>query len=303
MKSYGVAALTPLATRHLPAPPGEPGDPVVPGRETTAIAMANLQIKLPEFDPKNVPGLAEEFCELLLLIGQQHADLTTKCTLIKKLCKKKFLQRQVNTAIRNCSNWGEALKRLEQMYPVCVTHLSVPAENEELPSFPEFPTAARISEFVAQLEELMGRMNLTSYGPIEPHLRIVERVPSKTWEKCRETSERKAATHSYDYLVDLLIHLAMEREGDFHMDKYLRKHLRRETRAENSPGGQSPQLHSNPGKGRDGQLKYMKEAHAPMVKGPPMFSTVVLQTIRVDSATRPNVMGNVPACWNCTAGR
>ena len=44
------------------------------------------------------------------------------------------------------------------MYPLYETDLSVRTKIEELQALPEFPTAARISEFVAQLEELMGRM-------------------------------------------------------------------------------------------------------------------------------------------------
>ena len=43
------------------------------------------------------------------------------------------------------------------------------------------------------------------------------------------------------------------------MDKYLHKHLQRETPAEKSPVGRPPQPHSNPGKGRGGQLKHMTE--------------------------------------------
>ena len=175
--------------------------------------MANLQIELPVFDPKNLPEWAEEFSEFLLLTGQQHADFWTKCTLIKKLCKRKFLQRQVQTAIRNSSNWGDFLKRLEQMYPVCETDLSVRTEIEELPLLPEFPTAACISKFVAQLEELMGRMNPSSYAPTEPHLWLVGKIPTRRWENHRETSERNSWTQSYNDLVDLLIDLAME-EGE-----------------------------------------------------------------------------------------
>ena len=95
------------------------------------------------------------------------------------------------------------------------------------------------------------------------------KIPTKAWEKCRETSERKAETHSYNDLVDLLIELAMERENDSHMDKYLHRHLRRETPAEKSPGERSPQLHSNPRKARGGQLKHMKETHPSDGKGAP----------------------------------
>ena len=107
-------------------------------------------------------------------------------------------------------------------------------------------------EFVAQVEELMGRMNPTSYGPIEPHIWLLWKRPPKTWEDYREMSERKARTHSYDDLIDVLIALAMERENDSHMDKYLRQHLRRHSSAEKSPGGRSPHPRSNPGKGRGG---------------------------------------------------
>ena len=62
----------------------------------------------------HLPEWAEEFSEFLHLTGQQHADVRTKHTLIKKACQKKFLQRQVKTAIRKSSNWGDFLKRPEQ---------------------------------------------------------------------------------------------------------------------------------------------------------------------------------------------
>ena len=155
------------------------------------------------------------------------------------------------------------------MYPVYETDLSVRTDIGEPPPLPKFPTAARISELVAQLGELVGRMNPSSYGPTEPHLWLVGEIPMGTWDDCRETSERKARTHSYHDLVDMMIELAMERENDSHMDKYLRKHLRRETPAEKSPGGRSPQPHSNRGRGRGGQLKHMIETPPSKGKGTP----------------------------------
>ena len=106
MKGYGLAALAPLATVYLPAPSGGAGDPGVPGRGMKAIATANLQIELPESNPKNQPDWAEELSQFLLLTGHQHADVWNTCTLIKKSCKKKFLQRQVKTTIRKSSTLG-----------------------------------------------------------------------------------------------------------------------------------------------------------------------------------------------------
>ena len=139
------------------------------------------------------------------------------------------------------------------MHQVYETDL-IRTEIEELPSLPEFPAAAHFSESVAQLGELMGCMNPTSYQPTEPHLWLVGKMPPKTWENCKETPERKARTHAYDVLVDLVIELAMERENDSHMDK----HLRRETPAEKGLRGRSPQPHSNPAKGHSGQINHMK---------------------------------------------
>ena len=299
MEGYGLAALAPLATVYPSPPSGGKGDTGVPGRGTKGIATANLQIKLPEFDPKILPEWAEEFSEFLLLTEQQHTDVRTKCTLIKKSCKKRFLQRQVKTAIRKSSSWGDFLKRLEQMYPVYKTDLSVRTEIEELPPLPEFPTAARISEFVAQLEELMGRMNPSSYGPTEPHLWLVGKITPRTWENCKGTSERKSRTHSYDELVDLLIELAMERENDSDMDKYLRKHLLREAPAEKPQGGRSPQPHSNPGKGKGGQLEHMKETPPAKGKGAPIFFFASLRTTRGDHVTPLTAMDAALVCSSC----
>ena len=61
MKSYGLAALAQLATTHPSPNSGGTGDPGVPVRGTKAIATANVQIEVPELDPKNLPDWAQEF--------------------------------------------------------------------------------------------------------------------------------------------------------------------------------------------------------------------------------------------------
>ena len=84
MRSYALAALALLATTHPSAPAGGMGDPGVASRGTKAIATEHLRINLPDFEPNNLPGLAWEISEWLLLTGEQHADIRTKCALIKK---------------------------------------------------------------------------------------------------------------------------------------------------------------------------------------------------------------------------
>ena len=82
----GLAAVAPLA--GVPPPPSglTPGD----GKTGRPIAQVNIQLELPEFDPKNLPEWAEEFAEFLLLTRQSHVDVATKCSLLKRSCKTFF---------------------------------------------------------------------------------------------------------------------------------------------------------------------------------------------------------------------
>ena len=141
----GLSALAPLA--GVSAYGLTPGD----GGTGRPIAQANIQLELPEFDPKNLPKRGEEFAEFLLLTGQSHVDVATRCSLLKRSCKKKFLQNQLKQIVKTCSTWAEVLQRLEKTFPVYETDLSVRTQIEELPMLPELPSAARISEYVCDL--------------------------------------------------------------------------------------------------------------------------------------------------------
>ena len=253
----GLSALAPLA--------GVSPSGLTPGGGKTGrpIAQANIQLELPEFDPKNLPKWAEESAEFLLLTSQSHVDVATKCSLLKRSCKKKFLQKQVKQIVKTCSTWAEVLQRLEKTFPVYETDLSVRTQIEELPMLPEFPSAARVSEYVCDLGYLFSRMNAGSYGATEPHLWLMSKIPQRAWDDCRSTSERKSRTHSYDELVDLLIELALERENDSHMEKFLKKHLGRGGNPTPERGeGKGPKNPTNAnqggGKGR-GHLRAMNE--------------------------------------------
>ena len=174
----GLSALAPLA--GLSPSPFGPAPGV--GKMGRPIAQAKIQLELPELDPKNLPKWAEEFAEFLSLTGQSHVDVATKCLLLKRSCKKKFLQKQVKQIVKTCSTWAEVLQRLGKTFPVYETDLSVRTQIEELPMLPEFPCAARVSEYVCDLEYLFSRMNVCSYRATEPHLWLMSKIPQRTWE-------------------------------------------------------------------------------------------------------------------------
>ena len=266
----GLSALAPLAGVSPPPSGLSPGG----GKMGRPIAQANIQLELPEFDPNNLPEWAEEFAEFLLLTGQSHVDVATKCSLLERSCKKKFLQKQVKQIVKTCSTWAEVLQRLVKAFPVYETDLSVRTQIEELPMLPEFPSAARVSEYVCDLGYLFSRMNVGSYGATAPHLCLMSKIPQRTWDDCRTTSDRKSRTHSYDELVDLLIELALERENDSDMEKLLKKHLRRDgtpnpERGERKRPKNPTNAHQGGGKGRD-NLCSMNEV-TPDAGTPPLF--------------------------------
>ena len=47
---------------------------------------------------------------------------------------------------------------------------------------PEIPSAARIFEYVCDLEYLFSRMNVSSYAATEPHLWLTSKIPQRTWD-------------------------------------------------------------------------------------------------------------------------
>ena len=65
--------------------------------------------------------------------------------------------------------------------PKTETDLGVRTQTEELPMLPEFPSAARVSEYVCDLEYLFSRMKMGSYGCTESHLWLVSKIPTRTW--------------------------------------------------------------------------------------------------------------------------
>ena len=131
-----LTALAPLAGKLPP-----PSDPTSGGRKSgKPIALANIQLQLPEFDPRNLPEWAEQFAEFLLLIGLSHVDMATKCLLLKHSCKKNFLQKQGNQIVKTCWTGAQVLQRLEKTFPVYEMDLVVRTQREELPMLPEFPS-------------------------------------------------------------------------------------------------------------------------------------------------------------------
>ena len=62
---------------------------------------------------------------------------------------------------------------------------------------PKFPSAARVSKYVCDLEYLFSQMNVRSYGPIESHLCLVSKIPTHTWDNCRQPQRgRVGPTHT-----------------------------------------------------------------------------------------------------------
>ena len=69
---------------------------------------------------------------------------------------------------------------LEKTFPVYETDLSVRTQIEQLPMLPELSSAARVSEYVCNLEYLFSRMNVCSHRATEPHQWLMSKIPQRT---------------------------------------------------------------------------------------------------------------------------
>ena len=114
----------------------------------------------------------------------------------------------------------------------------------------------------------------------------MSKIPQRTWDDCRSTSERKSRTRSYDEVVDLLIELPLERENDSHMEKFLKKHLGRGgTPTPECGEGKGPKnpTNANQGGGKGGgNLRAMNEAavRLNLMQVQPLCSTANLSMTR-----------------------
>ena len=152
--------------------------------------------------------------------------------------------------VKTCSTWSEVLQRFGKTFPVYETDLSVRTQIGELPMLPELSSAARVSEYVCDREYLFSGMNVGCYGPTEPDVWLVSKIPTRTWDDCRTTSERKSRTDMYDDLVDLLMELALVGENDPHIEMFRRRHLGRgATPAPQRGKGKGPKNPTNANKG------------------------------------------------------
>ena len=110
----GLTTLAPLV--GVPSPPS--GLTPNAGNSGRPIAQANSQLELPELDPKSLSEWAQEFAEFLMLTGQSGVDVATECSLSKRSCEKKFLQKEMKQIVKACSTWAEFLRRSEKTFPV-----------------------------------------------------------------------------------------------------------------------------------------------------------------------------------------
>ena len=86
--------------------------------------------------------------------------------------------------------------------------------------WPDNPKAARISEFLADLDHWVVRLTPVSYGSEELLFWLVAKIPRDVWDECRATAEGKARSLTYEDLSVLLSELALEKESDQHLNTY-----------------------------------------------------------------------------------
>ena len=219
-------------------------------QEAKAIATSKILVNLPEFTGKDLSEFAENFGRFFRLTGQTHASGRVKCDLLLQCCKTKYLEKQVRQIVTNSATFADVLVALERQYPTYESNLPIRAEIQNLPVLPNNPKPGRVSELLADLDHWAGRLTPGSYSSDDLLLWLVAKLPRELWDGCCSTAERKARSLRYEDLCVLLLELALEKEGDQHLNNY-------------RPGGGGSGSHGKGYQGsRPGQGTTPKHAHA-----------------------------------------
>ena len=114
--------------------------------------------------------------------------------------------------------FADVLVALERQYPTYETDLSIRAEIQNLPVLPNNPKPGRVSELLADLDHWAGRLTPGSYSSDDLLFWLCSKLPRELWDECRLTAERKARSLRYEDLCVLLLEIALEKEGDQHLN-------------------------------------------------------------------------------------
>ena len=177
-------------------------------------------MNLPEFTGKDLSEFAENFGRFLRMTGQTRASGRVKCDLLLQCCKTKYLEKQVKQVFTKSATFADVLVALERQYPTYKTDPSIRAEIQSLAMLPNNPKPSRISELLADLDQWVGRLTPGSYGSDELLFWLVAKLTRELWDECWSTAERKTRARKYEDLSVLPLELALEKEGDQHLNAY-----------------------------------------------------------------------------------
>ena len=187
------------------------------GSDTKGTAKRKLEIPLPVFTGKRLDLYARDFVRYLRMTGQKAADELTRADLIVTGCKNEWLRGVVDDILTTSESWVHFLKQLESAFPHFETNASILGALEKVQKLKELPTPADVRQLLQKLKSPMIQLKIPMYET-EKLLLLTRKIQKKTCTECRSTVERKAKTHTYQDLADLLEELALERISDQHVE-------------------------------------------------------------------------------------
>ena len=151
------------------------------------------------------------------MTGQKGADEMARADLIVTGCKNDWLRGVVDDILTTSESWEEFLRQLEFAFPHFETDASIRGALEKVQKLKELPTPAEGRQLLQKLKSLLIQLK-TPMSETEKLLLLTRKIQKKTWTECRSTVERKAKTHTYKDLAELLEELALERVTHQHVE-------------------------------------------------------------------------------------
>ena len=214
---HGLTALALLAVSPSKVDDSDLDDSKDSGSGTKGTAKGKLEIHLRVFTGKRLDLYVRDFVRYLRMTGQKAADEMARADLIVTGCKNEWLRGVVDDILTTSETWVHLLKQLESAFPHFQTDASIRGALEKVQKLKELPTPADVRQLQQKLKSRMIQLKIPM-SETEKLLLLTRKMQKKTWTECRSTVERKAKTHTYQDLADLLEELAIERISDQHVE-------------------------------------------------------------------------------------
>ena len=163
-----------------------------------------LKMEIPPFDGRNVKKYAEQFGRYLVLTCKAEAKDRVKANLIVQGIKDPDLQERVSKLLKKATTFEDFLNKLQDLYPILETDLSILGEISKVSHLPYDPKPEQVVKLLETLERLFDKLNPGVMTEERQLMELSAKINGKLFFEWTKDDNRFTRMQSYGLLKDLM---------------------------------------------------------------------------------------------------